>query len=344
MATSLRSLHLTAHILLLVACGKSGEQSFEEKSAKQAAEQKAALKPLIDKHREAATKQLAAFKAIAADAKALPPITERTALPAKIELDLETTVFGPAWWFAGEKDYKPTDKDHQFEPTKMDEYEVRTMLEKGEWITFDPFDAAMGELATKAFEGVTKYKHALVARARAYEPPTVSHDRTSFQSGTISGDATLYSLPDGKRLGSFPFSVIQRLESISVKSDSSATDKLAEAFRSQIRSRVMAELDAYVKGTAGAATPGAVAKEDVEKLAGQLDADLNQWAMTTQGALQDILGSGDKILSIEIEPGPPAVVVLKTTSTEPYEKYRAGIESVVAARLGVRATVKIEAK
>jgi hypothetical protein len=340
----MRSLHLTAHILLLVACGKSGEQSFKEKSAKEAAAQKAALKPLIDKHRDVATKQLAAFKAIAADAKALPPITERTALPTKIELDLGTTAFGPAWWFAGETADNPKDKDHQFEPTKMEDYVVRTLLEKGEWITFDPYDDAMGELATKAFESVTKYKHALVARASAYEPPTVSGDRTSFQSGTIAGDATLYSLPDGKRLGSFPFSVIQRLDSVSFKSDSSATDKLADAFRSEIRSAVMAELDAYVKGTAGAATPGAVAKEDVAKLAAQLQADINKWALTTPGPLEDIFGGDAKLLSIEIESGPPAVVVLKTTGTEPFEKHRAGIESVVAARLGVRATVKIEAK
>lgn len=340
----MRSMHLTAHILLLVACGKSGEQSFKDQSAKQAAEQKAALKPLIDKHRDAATKQLAAFKAIAADATSLPPVTERTALPTKIELDLDTTAFAPAWWFAGKAEYEPKDKNHQFEPTKMDDYEVRTMLEKGEWITFAPYDAAMGELATKAFESVTKYKHALVARAHAYEPPAVSHDRTSFQNGTIAGDATLYSLPDGKRLGSFPFSIIQRLESVSVKGDASATDKLAEAFRSQIRSALMAELDGYVKGTAGAATPGAIPKEDVEQLAGELQADLNKWALTTPGAVEDILGSGAKILSINIESGPPAVVVVNTTSTEPFEKHRAGIESVVAARLRVPASVKIEAK
>lgn len=306
-------------LVLVLGCGKKGPSNEEKDAA-----QKQVLAPIIEEHRAATTKQLAAFRAVGKEAYAAPPVTAREPLTEEVKVDSNTMAYGTAWWFAG--DPRPKDSRYLLTSNPRMSDRLTVMLETGNWNSGGG-GYSVHEVES-AFAFVTAFRHAAVVRVHTYKWGKASEDR--FEPASAAGDVIIYSLPAGKRVGAFPFETVQKLETLSVSRGESAIREIEDEFRKELSQTIEKELKAYASGSAGAAAPGMAAKAETDKFAKKLSSKLLTWTAENHIAVPQVT----------IEPGP--IVILRTNNPAALEERRATLMPLVEETLGTKAEVRIE--
>jgi hypothetical protein len=230
--------------------------------------QQAARQAVAESHRAAAAPRLATLAKAVEEAKAAPPIASRVALTRPVTVPVtvrddsghgNTMVSGIAQpadlnvWLV--KRYQPLAEDYVGPGARPREADNRLPQE---------VEAGFAELAA--------LDYVVLVRIQRVTPPTAGPgDR--FVGGAVEGDAALYELASGTRLGGFPFVVRQR-DTASVTRRGDVDRQLLEAFQVDVGMAIPAELAAFVAGTAGPATPGAAAAAELARFGDKIESEL----------------------------------------------------------------------
>lgn len=266
-------------------CEKKDPLAWQKQAA-------AALQPVIEKHRPTAQAKIDALKAIALEAGALPPVEAREG--AALPVTPKATLFSP---------------NARSEKGNALLVNVETLaggadaadgvrLAKGTWIkslerylTSGWYDSGnQPPYVDQKFEELAGLKLALVARVHQYKAPSlvVAGGEQRFEAGRARGDVLIYDIDERKRLGAFPFEVVQRdTASVNVKGSSeSAARELEENFRVDLNASLRKELAAFVDGAAGPASPGIAKNAAVSRFAERMKVELASFHLVA--GIQDI--------------------------------------------------------
>jgi hypothetical protein len=313
-------------LIVLLACGK--KEPAGPTKEQRVAEMKQTLAPIIEKNRAATTTFLAGLRAVGQDSVSAPPVTAAVPLPPDTKIEHATTLKATPSWFAGVK--QPTSDDIKdksylyFGPGVLRET-MQQMLDTGIWNEEGHYNLSAVE---STFEDATRFMHAIAVRVHTYKPADARAG--GFTPATASGDVLLYSMPDGKRIGAFPFEIVQKVDSVSARAGD-ADKELAKDFRDELGKTLDDELIAFSKGTGGAAAPGVAAKANVDGFVKKLNLNFPGWALG-----KNIIVSA----TASIEAGP--TVVFKTDNVKKLEEHRAELTAFVEETLGTPATIRIE--
>jgi hypothetical protein len=315
-----------------VGCDKADPSAVADPRAE--ADRKA-MKPLIEKHREAATAKLAGLKAAGADAATAPPVARRepgegllTAAAEEVE-NAGLMVASAEWLTAGTAAAAKV----PITPTPSIDVVAKVMVPGHE---FDHTLTAKGmELELERFG---KIKQVAAVRVRAYAPPKLATagGEKRFEGAKASGDVIVYDAATGKRVGAFPFEVGQSERAWSYSKDEAAIAKDVEhSFGFDVHRAVKAEYAAYAANKPGPHGPGSAAAAEVAGFADRIHSEM----------LINHLGAGAK--SVEIVPGPDGTPVVTIHADYPRAvtdrtgKPYAGVVATVKKVLGTDAEVRV---
>lgn len=240
-------------IVLALGCGNKEETGATVDQ--EVAKQKTALAPLIEKHRAATVKVLDGLHAIHKDAMAAATVTGQEPLAEGAKFDPVATLVAPVGWFGDVNWQEKTDSNDKdslmFSASlRLRAPELRRMLDTGVW---NPSGGYALKSVEDAFRGVTRFQHAAVVRFHNYTPANIVGEK--FAPASVSGDVIIYTLPAAKRVGAFPFEVVQTTEKVEVKRRESGTTALMADLRDEIKKTVDAGLAAFAVGQAPDSPP-----------------------------------------------------------------------------------------
>ena len=289
------------------------------------------LGPIIERHKAPSTAKLDALRAIAKDAPAAPPVETRE----------------PATTFA-------------ISDTRYPEEEGVLVANLEELVAFDGTNTApvtlRPGLSVAGLQGVLggnagdvgnppasidaqlgvleKLRHVALVRVRSYQPPRPA-EAGRFEGGRAVGDVLVYEIDARKRVGAFPFEILQGTEATVGRGTVEAD--LAQSFASSFEFRLRGELAAFAAGKPGPATPGAGAAEDTAAFATKIRLELGTEYLMAGVERVDIVDGDDGRPIVTIQAETPAQLSSRDGSALP------GVRALVKKILGTEAEVRITA-
>jgi hypothetical protein len=324
-------------ILALVGCPRK-TKSDEEWKAEQEAQQKQAIAPLMAKYKDKVKPIITGIQAAFADARKAPPVMQREPIADGAELP-KPDAFSQVL-VRGDSRSQDADPAARLNLADNQLGDVAKVLDGGlydaEMMTPSALESELESLQNKRWIAVVRVRH--------YQPPLVKGDK--FDGANADGDAVLYSLPDHKRIGAFPWQFAQRLDKITVVGGYDAVRELERKFAGETLSTTSDELVAYLAGKPGIATPGnreadaMAAHDEAERGRPLLQLELRASLVQVPfGHKPVILASIDKV---EVAPGEPKqTVTIYSDSPSDLEPIRAELAAVVAKQLGAQADLRI---
>jgi hypothetical protein len=288
---------LIAAIAGLVAYDKHKKAAAAAEFEASLVARKEARQALVERRRAAAKKKLDAVDAAIADAKAAPQVGAAAALAAPLKAPLSiaklreltpgnTIIVGVS---------QPEDiKTPLVGPRDL---YVERWLDGGQNTTSESTPADALEESFKRLDGV---EQVLAVRIHSATAPAMGGGGR-FEGGVAHGDAALYDLDSGKRLGAFPFTVTQS-DTASIRKDDDANAELLRRFTINVAFALERELTAFIKGESGPAAPGAAVNADLQSFARKIEMEIR------------LPFTAAMIHSVRIEPGTdgakPVVVII----------------------------------
>jgi hypothetical protein len=287
--------------------------------------QTTARRAVADKHRPVATPLLATIDKITAEATAAPPIATATPLTATPTIALavvdngrgNTVMIGVA---------QPADVARPL----VARFAARAQRYLGPMGDTDSTASESAESLEGAFAELEQLKYALLVRVHHVTKPSAGPgDR--FVGGAADGDAALYDLATGTRLGAFPFAVRQR-DTSSVSKGGDVDGQLLDNFTFDIAAGLRGELAAFVAGTAGPAAPGAATAAELAQFGDKLLSELRLTWVLVDG--------------VEVAAGAEGKPIVTLVSTRPEGlQFRGQVLPELAAAvtkvLGVEAEIRV---
>ena len=302
---------------------------------------RAELQPIIDKHAPVVKAKRAASLAIAADAKAAPPIT--AAEPLATPLASPPVVPNPALNAPG--DTLIAHPERVADPAVELPFGFYTVPHIGGYeATLAPDAKIMmkPDVLEQYFDEVVKLRYALMVRVRDHKPSRVvaatvgGKVEARYEPGHVIGDAIFYELDSKKRLGAFPFAFQAKGDFIAKPGSDEKTEakRLEDHLRTSVRSQLVRAVADFATGQgAPPATLGAASGDSLATVTRAINVE---FGVKHAGALID---------TIEITPGAKPVVKIVAGNPSALDaKAQAEIAAFASKQLGADATVEVVKK
>ena len=315
----------------LIAYDKHQKQKNAEAYELLLREQQAARKKVADAHRGAAMAKLAIIATAIAGAKAAPPVT--STVPLAVDLMWPATLTHMEYGAVGNTAVAGIAQPQEVSRPLVARFAPRAQQYLGPMSDTPSFDSTHPEEIEKMFAQLEALNFALLVRVHAVTLPS-SDAGGRFVGGTAKGDAALYELATGRRLGAYPFSVTQR-DTAKVSKQDSVDAQLLEAFTYDVKSGVDREFAAFVAGKAGLAAPGVAAAADLERFARKIEMETG------------LPYAAANIIKVEVKPGAagkPSVSVYAESPKLllPGGKVSTSLAESITKILGTEAEIHIE--
>lgn len=235
-------------LALALGCSNKDPLAWQEEARKAAA-------PVVDEHRDAATKKIEALTALGKMAVDAPRVT--VAETAYIEDDFEITdklgKKGNLLMIGAQRAADPTadlrPQNVPFHVFGSPEIKIlHTFMTKG-WKDAGENPKSL-EYKFTSLEGL---KFVLAVRVHEYQAPKVTlapGDKLAYEPAQLGGDAQLFDFEGGKRLAAFPLSVTQKMDAVVnlEQEDEKLIAELEDAFRIEIRKALEEGLESIRAG------------------------------------------------------------------------------------------------
>ena len=223
-----------------VGCSKkSGDDSKTRIEA-----EKKALAPIVEKHRATAGARFTALQNIDREAIAAPEIATAEPIATKLvasksmpdqsDLEDDGILIASPGWLAG-----PGGPPSKFPlwPSRVPGPDLRLLFAEGYW---DTSGYANPEAVEGALGMLDKVGHIIYVRTRSYTEPTVDDSTKTFTPPDASGDVLVYSVPEGKRVATFPFQHALARDTIETKLQGVEAVKLT--FKTELLRKIIDEV------------------------------------------------------------------------------------------------------